>query len=465
MPGLEKLGAKDPKKIGPYELVARLGSGGMGVVFLGTLGVKRVAVKTVRSSFLDDPGLKSRFQREIENLKVMNSPRVAKFLDSSIDDDIAWHAVEFINGPNLSELVKSEGPLPEDQWWTLAAQLIETLEYLDSLGIVHRDIKPSNIIMSERGISLIDFGISQDSDSTSITSTGMVSGSPAWLAPEQLEGTPLSSASDWFSAGSVLVFAAKGTSPWGNETSMTIPVLYQKILTASPDLSGLSEDQTNLVESLLEPNPKNRKLPKSLPKFSGSTNTSPSVGKTPTPRKIPSELPATPTSKAKSPISPKITFALVAVLIIGGAVGLSQGASIFPSEVANERTGTPQVSEGLASKDFAPGEPCGVLENAATELISSLSQATVDVRTSNWAAVEPGVESAIADYNTSILAIPKDGLKESFVRENLGHLRDLTARFDSMDPNSDLTMVTAEPEFISWRNQVKATFKPGNWCG
>ena len=143
MAGLEKLRSSDPKTIGPYELVARLGSGGMGVVFLGTLGVKRVAVKTVRSSFLDDPSLKSRFQREIENLKVMNSPRIAKFLDSSIDDDIAWHAVEFVNGPNLSELVKSEGPLPEDQWWTLAAQLIETLEYLDSLGIVHRDIKPS----------------------------------------------------------------------------------------------------------------------------------------------------------------------------------------------------------------------------------------------------------------------------------------------------------------------------------
>ena len=172
---LEKLRAKDPKKIGPYKLVGRIGSGGMGVVFLGTLGTEQVAVKTVRSSFLDDPGLKSRFTREIDNLKKMNSPRIAKYLDSSISGEVAWHAVEYIDGPNLRDLVKSQGPLPEDQWWSLAAQLVDALQYLDKLGIVHRDIKPSNIIMSDDGISLVDFGISQDTDSTSITTTGMVS--------------------------------------------------------------------------------------------------------------------------------------------------------------------------------------------------------------------------------------------------------------------------------------------------
>ncbi len=463
MAGLEKLRSSDPKKIGPYELVARLGSGGMGVVFLGTLGVKRVAVKTVRSSFLDDPGLKGRFQREIENLKAMNYPRIAKFLDSSIDEDIAWHAVEFVNGPNLSELVKSEGPLSEDQWWTLAAQLIETLGYLDSLGIVHRDIKPSNIIMSESGISLIDFGISQDSDSTSITSTGLVSGSPAWLAPEQLEGTTLSSASDWFSAGSVLVFAAKGKSPWGNETSMTIPVLYQKILSAEPDYSGLTEEQRDLVENLLDPNPKNRKLPKSLPKYSGSTSTGFPISKTSTPPKSNSKPTSVPTSKSKFAISPKFTFALVALLITGGAVGFSQLYSTSPVEVASEQSEKP--STGLASRDFAPGEACGKLEIAAQRMISSMDSATSKVFDSNWKTVKPAAVSANEEYQREILEIPQGELRNGFVQESLSHSEALSERFETTDPNAYLAYVTGMPEYIAWRGHVGEIFEPGNACG
>lgn len=464
MPGLEKLSAKDPKTIGPYELVARLGSGGMGVVFLGTLGVKRVAVKTVRSSFLDDPGLKGRFQREIENLKAMNYPRIAKFLDSSIDEDIAWHAVEFVNGPNLSELVKSEGPLPEDQWWTLAAQLIETLGYLDSLGIVHRDIKPSNIIMSESGISLIDFGISQDSDSTSITSTGLVSGSPAWLAPEQLEGTTLSSASDWFSAGSVLVFAAKGKSPWGNETSMTIPVLYQKILSAAPDYSGLSEEQRNLVENLLDPNPKYRKLPKVLPKFSEPRNFSFPISRTSTQPQSPSKRPNVSSSKSKKAISPKLTFALIAFLILGGGLGFSQLSSTVTEEVASERT--QKTPTGLASRDFGPGEAaCGDLDRAAQSMISSMDQATVDVRFSNWSTVRPSAEKAIEEFKTSLVVLQPGVLPVEFVGDNLGYLGNLAARFETMDPNSNFSRVIEEPAYFDWLGHVKDVFKPGNACG
>lgn len=255
---MEKLRKGDPEKIGPYDLIARLGAGGMGVVFLGTRGVDRFAIKVVRSSFLDDPSLKTRFLREIETLKKVSSPYVARFLDSSIDEELAWHAVEFVNGPNLRELVDSKGPLSEADWWRLASQLKDGLESIHSLGIVHRDIKPSNIIMSESGMKLIDFGISQDSEATSLTTTGMVAGSPAWLSPEQLEGTDVSAASDLFSAGSVLTFAATGRSPWGQETSMSVPVVYQKILTGDISLEGISESQKSLITDLLHRDPIHR---------------------------------------------------------------------------------------------------------------------------------------------------------------------------------------------------------------
>ena len=460
-----KLRAKDPRKIGPYQIEARIGSGGMGVVFLGSHQGKKVAVKTVRTSFLDDPSLKSRFQREIANLKVMNSPRIAKYLDSAIlDEEIAWHAVEYVDGPNLSELVKAKGPLPEDQWWAVAAELIETLRYLEGLGIVHRDIKPSNIIMSEEGISLIDFGISQDSDSTSITSTGMLSGSPAWLAPEQLEGTKLSSASDWFSAGSVLVFAAKGKSPWGNETSMTIPVLYQKILSASPNLSGLSEEQRSLVEGLLDPNPKNRKLPKSLPKFSGAAGTSTTSKKSSTPSKKTSRQPAAAFLQFINASSLKFTVAMVLMFLFGGALALSQVPTVFPEQVASEPSQAPKATNGLASRDFAPGDACGDFEIAAVKLISSMEQADKDLGTSNWGTVGPPADDAIVEYFDDVNAIPEGELPEWYVSENLAYADELAWKLLNLDPASTDTFVRDQIEYIKWESHVVDFFKPLNWC-
>ena len=465
LPELEKLRAKDPKKIGPYKLVGRIGSGGMGVVFLGTLGTEQVAVKTVRSSFLDDPGLKSRFTREIDNLKKMNSPRIAKYLDSSISGEVAWHAVEYIDGPNLRDLVKSQGPLPEDQWWSLAAQLVDALQYLDKLGIVHRDIKPSNIIMSEDGISLVDFGISQDTDSTSITTTGMVSGSPAWLAPEQLEGSAIGSASDWFSTGSVLVFAAKGTSPWGNETSMTIPVLHQKILTGSPDLEGLTQQQKDLLESLLDPNPKNRKLPKSFPNYSGATITSFPTKKTPTTGKKTSKRLGATSSKVMDPSSIKFTVALVVVFFFGGALGLSQVSVFFPELSASEPNATPQVSQGLSNRDFAPGEACGELEIVAEKMIASMNDATTRAYfNGNWGQVRPSADDAVQEYQLSLLKIQQGQLPRQFVNENLGYLQALSSKFETISVDSH-TYVTGEPEYIVWRSHIEDVFKPGNWCG
>lgn len=261
---MDRLRPSDPENIGPYKLIARLGAGGMGVVFLGTKGTDRAAIKVVRNSFLDDPSLKTRFVREIETLKKINSPFVAKIVDSSMEEELSWHAVEFVNGPTLRELIDSNGPLTEDLWWELAHQLGEGLAAVHRLGIVHRDIKPANIIMSDTGPKIIDFGISQDSDATSLTMTGTVAGSPAWLSPEQLEGVAVTAGSDLYSLGSVLVFAATGQSPWGSETSMSIPAIHQKILTDQINLEGLTASQRELIKNLHAKDPSDRQIPASL---------------------------------------------------------------------------------------------------------------------------------------------------------------------------------------------------------
>lgn len=129
---------------------------------------------------------------------------------------------------------------------------------MHKVGIVHRDLKPSNIILSELGMKLIDFGIAWDSDQTSVTTTGMVAGSPAWLAPEQLDGLPVTRETDLFSAGSVLMFAATGRSPWGRTNATSVSAVVARIASHKPDLSGLTVEQLEVVKGLLAADPRER---------------------------------------------------------------------------------------------------------------------------------------------------------------------------------------------------------------
>ncbi len=255
---MERLRPDDPETIGRYTLVARLGSGGMGVVFLAKAGAQSVALKVVRSSYLDNKNLHARFVREIETLKKISSPNVAKMYDYAVEADTAWHAVEFVSGPSLREKVEADGPLDLDQWRELADQLQRGLADIHALGIVHRDIKPANIVLGETGMKLIDFGIAQDDDATSLTVTGSVAGSPAWLSPERLEGIDDDPASDLFSAGAVLTYAATGKSPWGDSETTTVSAVITRIIAGSPELSGLTDTQRQIVDGLLHQDPRAR---------------------------------------------------------------------------------------------------------------------------------------------------------------------------------------------------------------
>lgn len=257
MRNVQPLSKKDAKKIGGYTLIGRLGSGGMGVVYLASKGSESVALKVVRDSLIEDDAQLSRFKREIETLESINHPNVARILDSGVDGEQAWFAAEFANGPDLSARVKDKGPLDEDEWWTLAEGLMSALAAVHAAGVIHRDVKPSNVILTEAGPKLIDFGIAHVSDATSVTSTGMVAGSPAWFSPEQIEGFDLTPATDVFSAGSVLTLAATGSSPWGDETTMTKASVF-KILTNEPNIEGLVGLRGDFVERLLEKEPGDR---------------------------------------------------------------------------------------------------------------------------------------------------------------------------------------------------------------
>ena len=255
--GMERLRAGDPEQIGPWQIVNRLGAGGMGIVYMGTNGTRAAAIKIVRDFLLEDPASRTRLAREVTSLKKVKSKYVAEIVGADIDASPAWIATNYVDGPSLKTLIENEGSLGELHWFELASELMSALAGVHAVGVIHRDVKPSNVLMSATGARLIDFGISFSSDATALTRTGMVAGTPTWFAPEQFQNTKITTAVDNFAAGSILYFAATGTSPWGNEDTSVANTMNQ-ILNKDPDLKLLTENQRIIIGQLLDKNPKNR---------------------------------------------------------------------------------------------------------------------------------------------------------------------------------------------------------------
>ena len=247
---MERLRSGDPEQIGPWQIVNRLGSGGMGVVYMGTNGTRAAAIKVVREFLLEDPASRTRLTREVETLLRVKSDFVAEIVGSDIDGNPAWIATNYVDGPSLKILIEKEGPLTEEKWIEFARGFLSALSSVHTVGVVHRDIKPSNILLAKTGPKLIDFGISFVNDATSLTGTGMVAGTPAWLAPEQFLGREITTAVDNFAAGSTLMFAATGKTPWGADDSSVGAVMHT-ILVEEPDLSALTEFQIEIITPLL----------------------------------------------------------------------------------------------------------------------------------------------------------------------------------------------------------------------
>jgi tRNA A-37 threonylcarbamoyl transferase component Bud32 len=237
-----------PERVGPWTVEDKIGAGGMGVVFKAQREGRTAAVKVMRPGVLDDVGTQARFAREVEVLRRVRDVHIAEFLDADLVNEPVWLATAFISGPNLRDAVAARGALPEDSWWRLARGLAQALAVLEVHGITHRDIKPANVILAAHGPVLIDFGIANPEDAASLTGTGLVTGSPAWLSPEQAELKPVSAASDVFSLGSLLAFAGTGRQPFGQGANIAVLLA---IATKEPDLEGLSDGQRALVEAMM----------------------------------------------------------------------------------------------------------------------------------------------------------------------------------------------------------------------
>ncbi len=249
------LRAEDPEHIGGYRLTARLGAGGMGVVYLGSAedgGL--VAVKVLRPELADDPEFRRRFQREVSVLTQVKGVCTVRVIEADTESARPFMVTEFIDGPSLAEYLDRHGPLGADMLYGLATGLAEALTVIHAAGIVHRDLKPSNVILAADGPKVIDFGIAQTLDATAVTKTGMMVGSAGFMAPEQVLGKPGPPA-DVFVWGVTVAYAASGESPFGG--GPTEAVLY-RVLHHEADLSGVPESLRPLVAAALAKDQQNR---------------------------------------------------------------------------------------------------------------------------------------------------------------------------------------------------------------
>ncbi|MFE3034310.1 protein kinase [Streptomyces canus] len=257
---MQPLGVDEPTAVGPYRLLGRLGSGGMGRVYLGrSAGGRTVAVKIVHPHFAVDEEFRARFRREVDAARRVGGAWTAPVLDADPEAAVPWVATGYAAGPSLASAVTDGGPLPEHSVRVLGAGLAEALAAVHELGLVHRDVKPSNVLLTVDGPLLIDFGIARATDGTaSLTSTGVSIGSPGYMSPEQILSKGISGAADVFSLGAVLAFAATGAPPFPGDSSASL--LY-KVVHEEPELGSLSGELRDVVESCLDKSAPERPTP------------------------------------------------------------------------------------------------------------------------------------------------------------------------------------------------------------
>ncbi|MEU6316918.1 serine/threonine-protein kinase [Streptomyces sp. NPDC047009] len=227
----------DPRQVGRFRIVARLGAGGMGRVYLGCSPSGRaVAVKVVRAELLEDTGFRRRFAREVEAARRVTGFFTAAVVDADLEGSPAWLATAYVPGMSLEAAVRTHGAWSQRSVLTLGAGLAEALEAIHGAGLVHRDLKPSNVLLSADGPRLIDFGISAVAGASVLTQTGTMAGTPGFMSPEQMTEKTVGPASDVFSLGAVLAFAATGSSPFGTGSALAVNfrAVYEE-----PDLGGV----------------------------------------------------------------------------------------------------------------------------------------------------------------------------------------------------------------------------------
>ncbi|WP_202124360.1 serine/threonine-protein kinase [Actinomadura physcomitrii] len=302
----------DPRTVAGYALRARLGGGGMGRVYLSfTPGRRAVAVKVVRGELADDPEFRRRFRREVDVAQRVQGFYTAPVLDADPDAPQPWLATAYVAGPTLQEAVAEHGPLPPPTVAHILAGCAEALASVHAAGLVHRDFKPGNVLLADDGPKVIDFGIARAADASTLTRSGAVVGTPAFMAPEQITGGTIGPAADVFALGLTAFHAATGHSAFGEGNAQA---LMYRIVNTEPDLDGCPAELRPLIGRCLVKEPAGRPSPAEITEAAGALVTGgpsddgrwlpPAIATTMAGYHPPDELRPPPTTPAPAPTAP-----------------------------------------------------------------------------------------------------------------------------------------------------------------
>ncbi|WP_433536860.1 serine/threonine protein kinase [Micromonospora sp. CA-249363] len=256
----------DPARLGGYDVLDRLGDGGMGTVFLARSPQgRRVAIKVIRPELSHDEEFRGRFRSEVNRARQVPPFCTAEVLDADPDHDPPYLVVEYVEGPSLAQLLREQGPLGAAQLHSIAVGVATALTAIHSAGVIHRDLKPANVLVAPGGIKVIDFGIARAFEATSQhTRTNQMVGTVSYMAPERLDtasGHPVGPAADVFAWGTLVAHAATGRNPFGGDSATATAM---RILTQPPDLTGLGGPLRELVSRALEKDPAARPTARDL---------------------------------------------------------------------------------------------------------------------------------------------------------------------------------------------------------
>ncbi|GHD60345.1 hypothetical protein GCM10010317_052550 [Streptomyces mirabilis] len=377
---MEKLGAGEPQQIGAYRLLARLGAGGMGRVYLARSDRGRtVAVKLVREELAAQEEFRARFRQEVQAARRVGGLWTAPVLDADTEAAVPWVATGYVAGPSLQTVVGHDhGALPERSVRILAAGLAHALKDIHAAGLIHRDLKPSNVLVTIDGPRVIDFGIARALETVTdggLTRTGALVGSPGFMAPEQVRGDRVTPACDVFCLGSVLSYAATGVLPFGAANSGVHAMMF-RIAQEDPDLDGVPEGLADLVRHCLRKDPAARPGLDEILERIGAEDTVvegrsrdpwlPSalvaqLGRhavrlldTENPAERPAPAPAPPTRQATAPAQEPAPGSAPAALDLSKPSAAPTPAPAPAPEVAPEHAAAPPPPGGPASTDHLP---------------------------------------------------------------------------------------------------------------
>jgi serine/threonine protein kinase len=445
----DALTKSDPRRVGPYRIIGRLGAGAMGRAYLGVGKDGRpVAVKVIRSEYADSSEFRRRFAREITAIQKVHGQYTVDLMAADPHAEQPWMATSFVSGPSLQQAIETHGGWSAASVWKLAAGVADALAAIHAAGLVHRDLKPANILLAESGPRIIDFGIAHVADASQLTATMHRPGTPAFMAPEQALGGDVGPAADVFALGVVLAYTVTGRPPFGEGAS---DVVLYRIIHHEPDLTGIDAELQTLVEDCLAKEPGERPTPADIIARSRlALAKAPSSGWLPAPvatdvTNVGIAPRAVAPARARRSIAPVVIAATALVIALASAAW--QIRPLYASDVDTVGTPNPRASSSpSASPSVSPSTSPSPSASASAVPSPSNTQSLPSLSTKVNVPVLVGLTKSAA-----ITALRDAGL--------LGDFGDV----DSAKPKD--TVVSTTPgvgSIVNRSSTVKITISRGN---